>query len=231
MSSWVNFGIQIKSIQGVVVCTDWLLTCVDARAGRRRRVDRKLNPRTHLKQSQSRRYSHYFAISFALHHLSTKVYVDVHGVCAFSYVFRSAPVGTRMSVLMCVLTSNLCLVLCRHRRDRIREYYSGNYYRTPTSFVMYELAQQVNKVLTILRSYACVCVCVCVCVCYRNTTCGVPLYCCGCGIDQRRNDLLWLAIVGVTEHLIEERMDSVTYLGLMGQLQTQVRPMKVLSEW
>jgi hypothetical protein len=54
------------------------------------------------------------------------------------------------------------------------------------------------------------------CVSIRNRRNGIVR------VVQRRNDLLWLAIVGVTDHLVEDRLDSGRYTDLAASLQSHV---------
>jgi hypothetical protein len=41
-------------------------------------------------------------------------------------------------------------------------------------------------------------------------------------INKSRNDLLWLAIIGVTDHFVEEHLDSGSYQKLLALLRDEV---------
>ena len=65
-----------------------------------------------------------------------------------------------------------------------------------------------------------------VCVDCSSHTSLAPLICV-CVWPQRRNDLLWLAIVGVTEHLIHESIDTGSYRDLLSELSNQVSRLNI----
>eukprot|EP01138_Halocafeteria_seosinensis_P013728 gb/GECG01014019.1/.p1 GENE.gb/GECG01014019.1/~~gb/GECG01014019.1/.p1 ORF type:complete len:475 (+),score=77.85 gb/GECG01014019.1/:1-1425(+) len=69
------------------------------------------------------------------------------------------------------------------KKKRWKSYYDGDYFGLPIAYIMYRLAQQLNK---------------------------------------DRNDLLWLAIVGTTDHYIHHRMDEEAYKDVYNDLRQEV---------